>query len=69
MFHTTKISLVFLTYNFSTSFGFNVKYLLGLNTYTDIINSNKLDNYHNISFSLFYELLKDLKLTADFKIF
>lgn len=54
-------------YNFSTSFGFNVKYLLELNTYTDIINSNKLDNYHNISFSLFYELLKGFKLTADFQ--
>ena len=54
-------------YNFSPGFGFNAKYLLKLNTYTDIINSNKLDNYHNISFSLFYELLKGLKLTADFQ--
>ena len=54
-------------YNFSSSLGFNVKYLLELNTYTDIINSNKLDNYHNISFSLFYELLKGFKLTADFQ--
>ncbi len=54
-------------YNFNTSFGFKVKYLLELNSYTDIINSNKLDNYHNISFSLFYELLKGFKLTADFQ--
>jgi len=53
--------------NFSPSLGFNVKYLLELSSYTDIINSNKLDNYHNISFSLFYELLKGFKLTADFQ--
>lgn len=54
-------------YNFTTSFGFNIKYLLKLNSYTDIINSNKLDNYHNVSFSLYYELINGLKLTADFQ--
>ncbi len=54
-------------YNFNSSLGFSLKYLLELNSYTDIINSNKLDNYHNISVSLFYELLKGFKLTADFQ--
>jgi hypothetical protein len=60
-------STLFYGYNFSSSLGFNVKYLLELSSYTNIINSNKLDNYHNISFSLFYELFKGFKLTANFQ--
>jgi len=54
-------------YNFNFGLGFNIKYQLALNAYTDIINSGQLADYHNLSISLSYEILKGLKLTSDFQ--
>jgi len=53
-------------YKFIPSLGIKINYLLELGSYIDIINSNKLSDYHNISFSLYYELLNGLNITADF---
>jgi hypothetical protein len=54
-------------YDYENAFGFKTKYTITLNTYSDITNSNKLIDYHNISLSFYYELFKGLKLTADFQ--
>lgn len=54
-------------YDFDFGFGFKARYNSAVDVYTDIVNSNRLKNYHNISLSLYYEILKGLKLAADFQ--
>ncbi|MCX6168535.1 MAG: hypothetical protein NTX65_04290 [Ignavibacteriales bacterium] len=54
-------------YNFYFGLGFKIRYAMAFNVYTDITNSNKLDNYNDISLTLNYEIFTGLKLTADFQ--
>jgi hypothetical protein len=54
-------------YNFYFGLGFQFRYAMAFDVYTNIGNSNKLDNYNDISLSLNYEILTGLKLTADFQ--
>jgi hypothetical protein len=54
-------------YDFQFGLGFNIKYKLAMDTYTDFGNSYKLSDYHSISLFLDYEFFKGLKLTADFQ--
>lgn len=59
-------SLVY-SYDFVFGLELKLKYNLFYNIYTDTANSIKLDNYNDISLFFSYELLNDLKLTADFQ--
>ncbi len=54
-------------FDFQFGLGFKLKYILAMDTYTGLGNSDKLSDYHNISLFLDYEFLKGLKLTADFQ--
>lgn len=54
-------------YDFSFGFGIKARYKLALNVYTDLANANKLQDYHDLSLSLSYELLHGFKITADFQ--
>ena len=54
-------------YDFPFGLGAKIKYKLAMEIYTDLANTDKLSDYHNISLSLNYEILKGFKLTADFQ--
>ncbi len=54
-------------YDFDFHLGLRASYHIAMNSYTDLANTNKLEDYHNLSFALDYELLTGLKLTADFQ--
>ena len=54
-------------YDFDFGLGVQAKYKLALNIYTDLANLNKLQDYHDLSLSFSYQLLKGFKLTADFQ--
>lgn len=58
-----------LTYGYDFDFGLGIKarYKLAFNVYTDLANTNKLSDYHDLSLSFSYELLKGFKVTADFQ--
>jgi len=54
-------------YNFAIGLGFRVRYYLAYNVYTNLVTANKLNDYHDVSLSLNYEIISGLKLTADFQ--
>lgn len=54
-------------YDFNFGFGIKARYTLALNVYTDLANADKLQDYHDVSLSLSYELAKEFKITADFQ--
>lgn len=58
-----------LTYGFDFDFGIGIKlkYKFAFDTYADILNTIKLDPYHNLSAGFSYNLLNNLSLTADFQ--
>lgn len=58
-----------VTYGYNFYFGLNIKirYSMAFDVYTNISNSDKLDNYNDVSLSLNYEIFAGLKLTADFQ--
>jgi hypothetical protein len=60
-------SMLTYGYDFANGFGFKLQYQLAFDTFTDMANTNKLDNFHNVSIVLNYEILRGLKLTADFQ--
>lgn len=63
-----KVSaLVTYGYDFNSGVGFKVRYRLAYDVYTNILNSDRLKNYNNISLSLSYEIINGLKVTADFQ--
>ncbi len=53
-------------YNFYFGLGFNLKYDLFKESYTDIKNSKSIPDYHNISFGIYYNMFNNLTLRADF---
>jgi hypothetical protein len=58
-----------LTYSYDFEFGLELKlkYCLLYDVYTNNANSNKLDDYNDISLFFSYKLFNGLKLTADFQ--
>ncbi len=54
-------------YNFIFGFGFSISYKTATGIYTNIANTNKLPDFHDISLSFSKEILKGLKVTADFQ--
>lgn len=58
-----------LTYGFDFDFGAGIKlkYKFAYHTYADILNTIKLDPFHNLSAGFSYNLLNNLSLTADFQ--
>lgn len=60
-------SAVTYGYDFNFGLGFKTRYELAFDIYTDMLNSNKLPDYHDVSFSLYYEILSGLKFTAEFQ--
>lgn len=58
-----------ITYGINFDFGIGLKfnYRFAYDTYTDILNTVKLNAYHNLSAGLSYKLLNNLSLTADFQ--
>ena len=59
-------SLVY-AYDFDSGIGFKVNYTLKMKTYTDLTNLNELSNYHDLSVSGYYELMKNLNFTVSFE--
>lgn len=56
-------------YNYSSGnvWGFGIKYKIELGAYTDINNTQRIDNFFDLSLSGWYELFNGFKLTADFQ--
>lgn len=54
-------------YNFEIGLGLRVRYHLAYDVLTNLVTADKLNNYHDVSLSLNYEILNGLKLTADFQ--
>jgi outer membrane receptor protein involved in Fe transport len=54
-------------YNFDIGLDFRVRYYLAYNVYTNMVTADKLNDYHDVSLSLKYEIISGLKLTADFQ--
>jgi hypothetical protein len=54
-------------YDFDFNLGFRARYRMLSSIYTDIANNQELTDYHDLSLSVNYELLKGLKLTVDFQ--
>ena len=61
------ISTLEYGYDFDFGLGIKAKYKLALNAYTDLANTDKLQDYNDLSLSFSYELLKGFKITADFQ--
>jgi outer membrane receptor protein involved in Fe transport len=58
-----------LIYGYDFEFGLGVKagYQFAYDIFTDIANTDKLENYQNLSFGISYKLWENLSLTADFQ--
>lgn len=54
-------------FNLTNGLGLKLKYIFADNSYSDILNKVKLSSYHNLSAGVFYEMLKNLSLSADFQ--
>jgi len=54
-------------YEFDFKLGFRAKYGMLYNIYTDLDNTEKLTDYHDLSIAVDYEILSGLKLTVDFQ--
>ncbi len=54
-------------YNFPAGIDLKLKYKTAQGIYTDLLNTDKLPGYNDLSVSLGYEILNGLKLTADFQ--
>lgn len=61
------ISSFAYNYSFNSSCGFGVKYKIAFQAYADLKNTQTINNYADLSASLWYELLGGLKFTADFQ--
>jgi len=54
-------------YDFDFGLGLKVKFVFAKDVYTDIANTNKLDDYQNLSFGASYKIWSNLSVTADFQ--
>ena len=54
-------------YDFDFHLGLKASYNMAIKAYTDLANTTTLEDFHNLSLTLNYELLKGLKLTLDFQ--
>ncbi|OGU69367.1 MAG: hypothetical protein A2499_18935 [Stygiobacter sp. RIFOXYC12_FULL_38_8] len=61
------ISSFSYNYSFDSSFGFGVKYKIAMQAYADLKNTQTINNYTDLSASVWYELFGGLKLTVDFQ--
>ncbi|KAF0150885.1 MAG: hypothetical protein FD143_2469 [Ignavibacteria bacterium] len=66
-YEPTFISSLAYNYSFNKVWGFGLKYKIALGAYTDIMNTQKIDNYVDISASSWYELFSGFKLTTYFQ--
>ena len=63
-----KISAsVWYGYNFDFGLGIRAKYYLAYDVYTNLVTADRLNDFHDISISLNYEIFTGFKLTADFQ--
>ncbi len=54
-------------YDNNSDWGFGLTYLIAVDTYADIKNTQKVGNYTNLEAGVWYQLFSGLKITADFQ--
>ncbi len=65
-YHPKINSNLIYAYDMDNGFSFKTKFNIAFETYADILNTVKMENYINIGLSLGYEFSDQLKFTVDF---
>lgn len=66
-YHPKMSSMIYYSYNFDFGVGIKVGYESAVKAYTDRLNTNELEDYHNLFASVSLELIHGIKITGDFQ--
>ncbi len=66
-YHPKMNSMIYYSYDFNFGLGVKVGYESCMDVYTNRLNTNQLEDYHNIFASVSFELIHGIKITGDFQ--